>query len=392
MLTPGLFRGKRHLRILDLAALTVAELLSQLNSACRAAFHTLTAGHTFCLLYFSHVSRTGHIWCIKQLRRTQRITDIDITVADSKNLVRTVDIGDLVYKTVVLSHFKDLQCFLFRNIASVFLGLHHIIRHISHSYAPTLRIIGTAFIMRQTGTTTGTGTGCIFSLVLAQPIGNMLQINGLILHLDGLLHRNYMHTDTGTALRHKGGDLFQRKSRHVLEKDTHFRMLVQHLSIHVKEFSTARHVHGQHILFFMCLILPVVFQKAFSGHLLQKCLTFFLFQTGKLYDLQQRFRLADAQFQSQLRLFVRNHRSQTPIFRILPGDFFDPQLLRNAVRDHLAQLCNGLTERFRGIGGKTWILVFRIQFFIQFFFHQFALLIFPLSISLPGYTASLSMR
>ena len=174
MLTPGLFRGKRHLRILDLAALTVAELLSQLNSACRAAFHTLTAGHTFCLLYFSHVSRTGHIRCIKQLRCTQCIADIYITVTDGKNFVRTVDVGDLVHKTVVLRCLKDLQCFLFRNIAAIFLCLHYIVCHITHSDTPAFRIISAAFIVSQTGTTAGTGAGSILALVFAQPIGNML--------------------------------------------------------------------------------------------------------------------------------------------------------------------------------------------------------------------------
>ena len=102
MLAPGLFRGKRHPGVDHLAAFLVAQLLSQLYRACRTGLHTFAAGYAVGLFYLRHISGAGHIRRVEQLGGAQRVADIYIAVADGKNLVRAVNIGNLVYEAVVL--------------------------------------------------------------------------------------------------------------------------------------------------------------------------------------------------------------------------------------------------------------------------------------------------
>ena len=374
MLTPRLILRQRNARIGDLAALFIAELLPQLDRTCRAALDTFTTGNAACLIHFGNISRAGHIWCIEQLRRTQRITDIDITVTDSKNLVCTIDISDLVYKAVFFCSFKDLKCLFFGNIATILLCLHNVICHITHSDAPALRIIRTALTVGQAGTTAGTRACRIFALVLFQPVGNMLKVDGFIFHLNGLFHRNDMHTNTGTTFRYERCDLFQRQTGHMFKKCPHLRIAVQNAGIHIEKFSTTRHVHRQYILFDMGIIFPVVFQETLAGHFFEQCFTLVLCQSGKLHHLIESFRLSDTHFQSQLCFLIRQDAGQSPVLRIVTGDLFQTQLLRDTVSDLFAKFCDWLAKRLVGIRGEFRVNVVRVQLFIQFFVHPFSLL------------------
>ena len=73
-----------------------------------------------------------------------------------------------------------------------------------------LGIIAAALAQLGAAHTAGAGTGGILALIFLQPMGNMLHIDRLIFRLNGLFHRDHMHTDTGTAGGHHGGDLLQR--------------------------------------------------------------------------------------------------------------------------------------------------------------------------------------
>ena len=48
------------------------------------------------------------------------------------------------------------------------------------------------------------------------------------------------------------------------KKCTHFRIGFQDFCIHIEEFCTSRHIHWQDILFLMCSIFPIVFEKTFT--------------------------------------------------------------------------------------------------------------------------------
>lgn len=55
----------------------------------------------------------------------------------------------------------------------------------------------------------------------------MLQIHRLVLHGNGLLHRNHMHADACPAGRHHLGDARQRYVGHTLKESRHIRVLLQ---------------------------------------------------------------------------------------------------------------------------------------------------------------------
>ena len=186
-----------------------AQLLTQLHRTGGAILHTTTAGHTLRLVHLGNVRRAGHIGRIKQLRSPQGIANIHIAVADGKDFVLTVNVGDLVHKAVVLGTLQDLQHLIVGHIMA-FVGLYQIVRHIAYADAPVLGIIAAALAQFGAAHTAGAGTGGILALIFLQPVGNMLHIDRLIFRLNGLFHRNHMHTDTGTAGGHHGGDLLQR--------------------------------------------------------------------------------------------------------------------------------------------------------------------------------------
>ena len=224
MLAPRLFGRKRDPRIFYFASLFVTQFLSQFYRTCRTEFHTFSTGHTVGFFYFRHVCGTGHIRCVKELGSTQRITDIDITVTDCKDLICTVDIGDLMHKSIILCCLQDLQSFPFIDISSVFLCLHNIVCHITDSDTPAFRIVRAALSVGQTGTTAGTRACRVFSFIFTQPVRNMFQIYGFVFHLDGFLHRDNMHPDTGPAFRHERCDLLQRQTGHMFKKGSHLRV------------------------------------------------------------------------------------------------------------------------------------------------------------------------
>ena len=169
-----------------------------------------------------------------------------------------------MYKTIFFCLSENIQCLFFGNISSVFLCLYNIICHITNCNAPSFRIIGAAFVMCQSGTTAGTRTCCIFSLIFTKPVGNMFQINRFIFHLNCFFNRDDMHTDSGTALRYKWSNFLQWQTGHMFKKCTHFRVGFQYFCVHIKEFRTSRYIHRQDILLLMCRIFPVVFEKSFA--------------------------------------------------------------------------------------------------------------------------------
>lgn len=115
MLSPLLLCRQGDLRICHLAAILFTKLLSQLHSPCRAELHALAAGHAFGFIHPCHIGRAGHIGRVKKLGGPQGITYVHITVADSKNFVGPVNIGDLMDKAVVLRLSENVKRFLSGN-------------------------------------------------------------------------------------------------------------------------------------------------------------------------------------------------------------------------------------------------------------------------------------
>ena len=83
-----------------------AQLLAQLNGTGGAELHAAATGNAVLLFHFGNVSRAAHVGGVEQLAGAQGVADVDIAVADGKNLVLAVNVGDLVHKAVVLGFCK----------------------------------------------------------------------------------------------------------------------------------------------------------------------------------------------------------------------------------------------------------------------------------------------
>ena len=269
-----------------------AQLLSQLDRACRTILHAAPAGYAVLRLHSCHIGRAGHIGGVKQLGGPKGIADIHIAVTDGKYLVLAVNVGNLMHEPVILRTLKNLHHFVVCNISSTLIRLHHIVRHISYRDAPVFGIIGAAFIISLAGHSAGAGACGVFAIIFLKPVGDMLDINGLILHLNGFLHWYDMHADACASRRNHRGYLLQRKPGHPLEEPAQFRMLFKLLLIHISEFRAAWHEHGKHILLLPLWILPVVFDKPYPAHFIQQFLKLLFLFPRNLQHLLKRHRLS----------------------------------------------------------------------------------------------------
>ena len=170
ILAPGFVRGKQRLGILDSLPVFPAQLLSQAESAGRTYFHTSSAGNTFILIDMCCIRAARHIRGIEKLRGSQRITDVDVAVADGKDLVLSVYIRDLVNKAVLLSLAQDLKRFLPRDVAPALACLHDIVCHIPDGNTPVMKIISAALLIGHPAAPAGTGGGGILPVILIQPV------------------------------------------------------------------------------------------------------------------------------------------------------------------------------------------------------------------------------
>ena len=227
-------------------------------------------------------------------------------------------------ETVLLRLAEDLKRLFVGDVAPAFIGLHHIIGHIAHGDAPIRDIITAAFPHLGAAHPAGTG-GCGKLVVLFQPVGNMLDVDGLVLRLDGLLHRDDMHADACASRRNHRGDLLKGQEGHPLKESGKLRMFIDPALVHVEEFRAAGNETGQHIAFFMVWvlaveILPMVLQQADLAHLLKELLQLFPLYAGKLNELFERLRLAHIHLQGNIRHFIGNDARKAPVFRVLRGD------------------------------------------------------------------------
>ena len=269
-----------------------AQFLSQFDRACRAILHAAPAGYAVLRLHSCHIGRARHIGSIKQLGCPKGVTDIDIAVTDGKYLILAVNVGNLMHEPVILRTLENLHHFIVCNISSTLIRLHYIVRHIAYRDAPVFGIIGAAFIISLAGHSAGAGACGVFAIIFLKPVGDMLDINGLILHLNGFLHWYDMHTDACASRRNHRGYLLQRKPGHPLEEPAQFRMLLQLLLIHIGEFRAAWHEHRKHVLLLPLWILPVVFDKTYPAHFIQQFLKFLFFFPRNLQHLFKRHRLS----------------------------------------------------------------------------------------------------
>ena len=341
-------------RVLDGAVLR-AELLAELHRARGTRFNTAAARNAVFALDLRNVGAAGEVWRVEKLARAQRVADVHVAVADGDDLLFAVDVRDLMDKAVLLGLVQDLEHLVIGDVMAA-VGLDDVARHIAHGDAPVLRIVAAALAELGAGHTAGAGRSGVNAVVLFQPVGDVLDGDGLVLGLDRLFHGDNMHADAGASGRHHRRDLLQREERHALKERRDLRMLVDLRLTHVDELRAARNELRQRpallvVRVFPVQIFPVVLDKADVRHLGEQLFELFLAFAGERGDLRGRFRLAHLHLERDIRHFVRNNARESPILGIVARDLAD------AVGDHRAEL-EDLLSRLVRAGDRKGIFAF----------------------------------
>ena len=241
VLAPGLGIRKLMLGILD-GTVVGAELLAQFDGARRAVFHAAAAGDAVFRLDLRYIGAAAHIGRVKQLRGAQGIANLYITVADGKDFSFAVNVGYLVHKAVVFRLLEDGHGFVVGDVVAA-AGLPEVVRHVAHADTPVPVVVCAAFVQLFTAVPAAADTYAQVSLILFEPVGDVFDIDRLVLHGNGFFYGNYVHANSGAAHGHHGGDFLQREEGHALEEHGKLWMLVHELHVHVGVFCAAGHEH-----------------------------------------------------------------------------------------------------------------------------------------------------
>ena len=342
-------------------------------------FHALSAGHALVALHLSGVSGTGQVGGIEQLRGSQSVADLHIAVADAEDLVLAVDIGDLVDKAVLLGLFQNADGLFIGNVVAL-AGFPAVVGEIAYTDTPGGGVVCAALTHNTPAGPAGALGNTDMALVLLQPVAQVLDIQALVLHGNGLLHGDNVHTDTAAAGRHQMGLSGQRHIGHALEEGGQLRMLLQAgivgdlaplviagllaaaALVDVQQLCGAGDIHGHKVAplglgggtaVVVVMVAIVIFQQAQECQLVQhllEMLLVLLLHVAQLPQLGDGVGLADLHGQHDVAHLVGEQGLQAPVLGILRGDL--AQLVLDDVRDHFADLQHLLPGCGIALGGR----------------------------------------
>ena len=365
---------KKRLRISHLRAVLLTQLLSKLRCSNRTDLHALAAGHAFCPIHMCAIGRAGQIRRVVELRGTDCIAHARGTVTDSDNLILSVYICDLMNKAVPLGTLQKLHDFIIGSIPSR-IPRHAEFRHVSDTDAEFSRNLTITFAAHFLLFPAGAESDGIL-IILVEPMREMLDTDRLILRLNCLLHRNHMHTDSGSPKRHHGGHSLERHLRHQIEEACKIRMRLRQRFLHHHELSGARHEDRNIVLKMMILILTVQLHDTGPDQMINDFLRLFhrhvIFLRKLLHGIVH---AGFAEAEHKFCLFLRQHLIQRPVLRIirLHGML---QLHRIAIGDHLTKPLDQFLFLLvrRSVAMDLFIISF-IGHAVLLFFHDSVLLL-----------------
>ena len=334
---PSVVIGEFLFRVLHLTLLG-AELLAEFQSASRADLHALAACHAVFCRDVCTISGSRQIRSIEVLAGAQCEADAEVAVAQTEDLVGTIDVGGLVDIAVVLGPFADLKCFFFGN-ATAFAGLYQVVGEIAETDAAVVLNLTGALAEQSAGITAGAVTNGQFSVILVQPVRNVLQIAGFLFGRNGLFHGDDMHADTVASGRHQVGLAFQRKECHLIKAGSQLRVLLNLVEHHVGHLSNTGNEKLNIPLFFLFGILPMVLYDAVHCSIGQQFLDLRFGLAGKLCNFRCGLGFAEPHLQHDFRDLIAGACAiKDDIFRIIFRDLLDSKLLRNTVGNHLSKI------------------------------------------------------
>ena len=247
--------GQLVARVLD-GAFLGAELLAEAYRTGGTCLNALAAGDALFGIGLGGVGGSGEVRGVEELGGAQSVANADSAVADTEDLVLAVDVGYLVDIALVLGLLKDLHGLFIGDVAAV-VGLAAVVGKVADADAPFALDVAGAFAADALLLTAGTDRYADVTLVLLQPVAEMLDRQGLALCGDGFLNGDDVHTDACASGRHHLGDTGQRQVCHALEEVRGFGVHVGLFGVYHHNLCAAGDEHVQHPALLVVRVLAV---------------------------------------------------------------------------------------------------------------------------------------
>ena len=335
MLAPVVIVGQRLLGILDGAVLG-AQLLAELGGACRTYLYALAAGDALFLVDMCAVCGGGHIGSIKKLRGAQGKAGAQSAVADGEDLILAVDIGYLVDIAVFLGALEDAHRLFIGDVAAL-AGLGAVSCEGTDCYAALLLQLAAALAHEAHRVSAGAVADAELTLVLLEPMGDMLDIDRLVGRGNGPLDGDDVHAYAVASGRHHRGNMGQGQIRHALEEFSDLRILLDLLQVHVHELRRSGNEDGQNILAAAVGGIVVILQNALERQVIHDLTNIGNVLAHFRCELLGCGGLADIHCQSNVRLLVAHYALKAVVFGVILGYLGKTELLGDAVGHLLAK-------------------------------------------------------
>ena len=321
-------------------AVFALQFLAETDSAGRAVLDAAAAGDAVVRVDLRGVSGRFHVRGVEQHRGTKGVTDLDVAVADSEDLVLTVNVRDLVDKAVLLSLLEDAVYFFFGDVMGTGgLGLAAVVCEVAHGNTPVVRVVGAADAALCALKTAGAGADAVLTVVLLDPVGDVLDIDGLVLGLDGLLDGDDVHAGACAALgdhlsQTDRAEAFERKVGGQFEHLGEFRMIFIPLGMLVQDLSTAGNEVLDGVLLDMLGVLPVPLDDAVVAELFEFVVEVVFIEAGLGLDLFESLRFPKFHGEHDLGAVFIDDGFQTIVVRCATVEFLEHTVGRDVSRLH----------------------------------------------------------
>ena len=335
VLTPVVIIGQRLLGIHNGTVLG-AELLAELCGACRTYLNALAAGNALFLIDVRAVCGGGHVGGIEKLGGAQGKAGAERTVADGEDLVLAVDVGYLVDIAVFLGALEDSQRLFVGDIAAL-AGLDAVSCEGADGDAQLILHLAAALAHKAHCVAAGAVADAELTLVLLEPVGDMLNADRLVGCRYCLLDGDNVHAYAVASGRYHGGDLRQRQECHALEEFCDLGVLLDLLEIHIHKLGSAGNENGQNILTAAVGSIVVVLQNALGGQIVHDLLNVGNGLAHFLCDLLGSCGFAEIHCQCNVGLVVGHDALKAVILGIGLGELFKSELVGYAVGHFFAE-------------------------------------------------------
>ena len=254
-----------------------------------------------------------------------------------------------MHKAIVLGALEDLERLLGRDVVGA-TGLHGVVGHVAYLDAPVVRVVGAALAQLGAGVAARADAGGDVALVLLEPVGDALELDGLVLEVDGLLDGDDVHADAVASGRDHLRDARKRDEGHALEEVRDRGVLVDAVLARVEELCRAGHKERQAPALgargvrdgavVVVVVSVVVLDDADDAHLVEEFLQVRGFNLGrKSHHLVEVIELAELHAVGKVDHLVREDLLEAPVLRVVGLDATN--LVLHNIRDLAPELGHG---------------------------------------------------